>query len=244
MKVAVGVSIGIGKEQCDDTALVGREVINNQTYSFEAEGYLCVAVADGVGGNEGGKEASLFVADALSGLHFIGESELKEKIHELNNNLIEYANGIPGKEKMATTLTYLGFNEGDAYLAHIGNTRLYTTRGAYLKQLTDDHTTYQWLLKTGQTEAAECCNKNEITACLGGGRKDLVDQLFVEKIFTDNKPKCVLMTSDGVHEFVETDILEDELQKDIDDLNIVSNIIKLAEENGSMDDKTVMIIRF
>ncbi|MBE5837972.1 PP2C family protein-serine/threonine phosphatase [Butyrivibrio sp.] len=244
MQVSVGVSIGIGKNQCDDTALVGQEVINNQSYSFETDGYVSVAVADGVGGNKGGKEASLFVTDALSKLQFANETELRNKIVDLNNELIQYASGVSEKEKMATTLTYVGFCGEESYLVHIGNTRLYAARGAYLKQITEDHTTYQWLLSTGQTEAAESCNKNEITACLGGGNADLADKLVVQRIFEENKPKCVLITSDGVHEFVETDNLEDELQKNTDDLSKVASIIRIAEENGSTDDKTVMIIRF
>lgn len=244
MKVTVGVRIGIGKEQCDDTALVGQEIINNSTYVYEADSLIGLAVADGVGGNKGGKEASLFVADSLTKLHFASETELKERLLELNSSLINYASKIAEKEKMATTLTYLGFCGEDFYLAHIGNTRLYTTRGKYLKQITEDHTTYQWLIKTGQTEAAESCNRNEITACLGGGNVRLADELSVRKVFAENKPKCIVLTSDGVHEYVEPDELEDELQKGTDDLAIVESIIRIAEESGSMDDKTVMIIRF
>lgn len=71
---------------------------------------------------------------------------------------------------MATTFTAMIISAEKGIFAHTGNTRICQLNGSYLKQLTDDHTMYQYLLDTGNFEGAENCNRNMINSCLGGGR--------------------------------------------------------------------------
>ena len=66
---------------------------------------------------------------------------------------------IPDKSEMATTLTCVVATKDGYYLIHAGNTRLYVMQGSYLKQLTVDHTTYNWLVACGQYEVAKVCRK-------------------------------------------------------------------------------------
>ena len=54
-------------------------------------------------------------------------------------------------------------------MIHCGNSRIYSLQGNFLKQVTEDQTTYQWLMATGNIEAAEHCNKSEIRGAFGGG---------------------------------------------------------------------------
>lgn len=124
-----------------------------------------------------------------------------------------------------------------------GNTRLYSLQGNYLKQMTVDQTTYQSLICRGDFEAAECCNKNEIYGCFGGGDEKFVKSLRIESIFQDGFPRIVLITSDGVHEYVSIDDMEDTINAEIEDAEIVESLVCLAEKNGSTDDKTVVMIR-
>ena len=98
----------------------------------------------------------------------ISTEYLKLFIEGVNKDLLYYASSSSGKENMATTLTGLIMTSDSGYLFHVGNTRVYGLQGNYLKQLTEDQTTYQWLLNIGQIDAAEKCSKNEITHCLGG----------------------------------------------------------------------------
>ena len=56
---------------------------------------------------------------------------------------------------------------GSGYLFHVGNTRVYGLQGNYLKQLTEDQTTYQWLLNIGQIEAARSVIRMQITQLFG-----------------------------------------------------------------------------
>lgn len=244
-KIAVGVKIGNGKTECDDTALVGSHIVNNDVNVLESEGPICIGIADGVGGNKGGKDASLFVMNKLANVNFeeVNQELLVEEIQSINDNLLEFAKKMPGKETMATTLSAIWIGREKSYLIHVGNTRAFMMRGSYLKQMTTDHTTYQWLLNCGQTEAAENCNKNEILACMGGNNPKLIEQLVIKEIFEDSIPQTILMTSDGIHEYVDIDSMEDMMSEECDDIDIIHRMIENADSNGSNDDKTVLILR-
>ena len=244
MIVAVGVKTGIKKEMCDDTAVVNDTIINDDYREIETGNINIIGVADGVGGISGGKQASLFVSKNIIQMVLNDTVDgLKEQLFDLNNSLISYASSATEHTQMATTFTALVVSAGKHFLIHIGNTRMYVGQGSYLKQYTQDHTTYQWLLSRGQTEAAESCNKNEIYSCLGGGNKDLINQIEVHQVFENEFPDCIVFTSDGVHEYVDIDRLEEIVFSGIPNLDIAKRVIDEAEANGSEDDKTIIILR-
>lgn len=244
-KISVGVKIGNGKIECDDTALVGLNIVNNDDFITETDGPICVGIADGVGGNKGGKDASLFVMNELSKVDFesLSQEALIRVIQSINDRLLEFAKTNVGKETMATTLSAIWLGNEKSYLIHVGNTRAFMMRGSYLKQMTVDQTTYQWLINCGQNEAAENCNKNEILSCMGGNNPKLIEQLVVKEVFEDNVPQTILMTSDGIHEYVDIDSMEDIMSEEETDIDIIHKMIENAEINESNDDKTVLILR-
>lgn len=162
---------------------------------------------------------------------------------KMNGKLLKYADSLKDKKEMATTLTGLLFTNNTIYLIQSGNTRLYSLQGSYLKQITVDQTTYQRLVSIGDFETAERCNRNEIYGCFGGGDEKFVKSLRIESVFQDSFPRVVLITSDGVHEYVSIDDMEDIINAEIEDTEKVESLVCLAEKNGSPDDKTVVIIR-
>lgn len=245
MKVCIGVAIGIGKKECEDFAFCNKFLLNNELREYNCLDLKCVGVADGVGGNAGGKIASGYVASQITHPDFSKMDEIRivQFIEELNHRLIQYASSIPEKAEAATTLTCLVVGSDCVYLIHVGNTRLYVKQGSYLKQLTNDQTTYNWLLECGQYEAAERCNKNEINGCLGGGNPQYSSRVVVEKIFEKDLPDLILLTSDGIHEYVDLDVMENVLSSELTDQKMIQLLIEKAVSNGSTDDKTVIMVR-
>ena len=150
---------------------------------------------------------------------------------------------VPDKSDMATTLTCMVAAKDGSYLIHAGNSRLYVMQGSYLKQLTTDHTTYNWLLECGQYEAAEYCKKSEITCCFGGGSRQYANRIVIEKVFDHGLPDTLVLTSDGIHDFVELDYLEYKLSSDLNDAEAAEAIVEEARKNGSTDDTTIIILR-
>lgn len=245
MKICLNVGIGCGKMECEDTAIFNTTLVNDKTILLDSDLFQCIGVADGVGGNAGGRIASRYVAHQICQADFLSmtQQDIYAFITEINTDLITHAVSIPDKSEMATTLTCVVAAKDGYYLIHAGNTRLYVMQGSYLKQLTVDHTTYNWLVECGQYEAAEVCRKNEINCCIGGGTQKYIKRLVIEKIFDDCFPDTLLLTSDGIHDFVSIDCMEDELSAGNSDFDATQIIVDLARKNGSTDDTTVIILR-
>lgn len=255
MKISYQVQIGKYKDNCEDHALVCSAdktfVLNNTCGELEINLPAVITVADGVGGNPGGYEASKFVVEEI-GNQFqkcresdFSEDLLKDIYNNINAKLIDYARNINGKKQMATTCSSIFLTEDKGILIHSGNTRISVLNRMFIKQLTDDHTTYQWLLDTGNYEAAENCNKCEITSCLGGGTEKNLSRLDTKIFYNNNQtPEVILMTSDGIHEYVSLDFIEDVISNgSLNDFDKTEELIKEALKNGSEDDKTILIIR-
>lgn len=229
---------GIGKVEGEDAVLVGQELFAETTATLPTpeKGFICLA--DGVGGHNGGRTASHNILAFLRDSGFCG-GDLKDLLYRANDNLKEAASKSPELKEMATTLSGIWYSGENCYLLHIGNTRVYARQGRYLKQLTSDHTLYKWLMSMGRTEEAESCNRNVIVGCLGGNREDLITHLCVAEL---GKGGTYLLTSDGVHEYLTIDYLEDVLSNEMDDLQKCTTIIDAARDAGSTDDLSVVLI--
>ena len=147
-----------------------------------------------------------------------------------------------GKPSMATTLTALLFDEQKVTLAHAGNTRLYAIRGGFINQITKDQTTYEWLKSIGNLEGAQACNKSEIRCALGGGNPEYLKALVIKPAFERKVPGVLMFTTDGVHDYVSQDEMEEILEKDIPATEKIREMIDLAATNGSEDDRSVILV--
>lgn len=245
MKICLNVGIGCGKAECEDTAVFNNTLVNDKTILLDSDIFQCVGVADGVGGNAGGRIASRYIAHQISQADFLSmtQQDIHAFVTDVNVNLIAHATLIPNQSEMATTLTCVVAAKDGYYLIHAGNTRLYVMQGSYLKQLTTDHTTYNWLIECGQYKAADACKKSEINCCFGGGSERYSNRLVIEKVFGDYFPDTLILTSDGIHDFVSIDCMEDALSSSYSDSEAAQIIANTARKNGSTDDTTVIILR-
>lgn len=245
MKAWISVVRGYEKKECEDTAIINDTIVNDQDVYRDIDGLFCAGVMDGVGGNAGGKMASWYIAQQLCqcDFHNMEQVEIKRTIEKMNIDLIQNANQISDKQDMATTVTCLISGSDGYYLVHAGNTRLYVMQGAYFKQLSKDQTTFAWLMNRGHYDAAERCNRSEITCCLGGGDPNYAVQLIVQKMFDVNLPNMLMITSDGIHDFVDINDMEDIFAESESDEKAMQLIREKAIQNGSSDDKTILIIR-
>lgn len=236
--IYVATKCGKSHSASEDTALVGTEIFvnTNATVPFPQLGFICVA--DGVGGNCGGAKASSYICTALAEAEGLHPDMLQHYLCEENEALIQLSNKASEYSNMATTLSGVYVVGDEMFLFHVGNSRVYAKQGNYLKQLTSDHTTYNWLLSTGNAEAALVCNKSEITNCFGGGNASLISKLTVARC---NNFSSLLLTSDGIHDYVDIDHLESILNGDAAGEEKCMQILSLAQAAGSKDDMTVIL---
>ena len=237
MKIYAATQKGVQKTQNEDRIALNHEVMAAGTYEYECtEGF--VAIADGVGGNRAGAVASQFVADEL------GEcSHSIESLTEINRKLIALSQTDEALAGMATTLALVDFTENSAKITYVGNTRVYAVvNGKYLKQLTRDDTTLEYLLATGQLDVstAESFNrKNEITACFGSGNPALLKLKQIDVSGQDT----LILTSDGIHDYVSLDEIEDIYCATVDKVEFCKKLIEQVIENGSMDDLSIIMLQ-
>ena len=243
MKVFVYSKKGSKKDICEDSAIVDGHIISDSYSDEQIDSDYIIAIADGVGGNAGGDMASRYVLTELKDIKLedISEEKISQYIKAIHKDLLDYAAEIPEKKTMATTLSGIIGIHDTCYIFHVGNTRIYGLQGNYLKQYTKDQTTYQWLLSRGQIEEADRFNKNEITNCIGGGNLKYADSLYAKKCVALDRCKRILLSSDGIHEYVSIDDLEDFILGEISE-ETMKVLVNKAEENGSNDDKTVIVI--
>ena len=229
---------GVNKAESEDAVLIGNKVICDTVgeYEIPQNGFICVA--DGVGGHNGGRAASHYVLNSLSEKSPTPE-QLRSTVLQINTDLLKKSEAKREFCEMATTLSGIYLFEESAWVLHIGNTRVYAKQGNYLKQLTSDHTVYNWLNSLGRFEEAEKCKKNEIVSCLGGGKANLVERLTV---FDLNHYSTLLFTTDGVHDYVSIDFLEDIISSGKGGTTICKEILAEAVVAGSEDDLTAMLL--
>lgn len=236
MKFYASSQIGIGKTENEDRMIIGQSVIVGNSFVTDVE-YGIVAVADGVGGNNAGAVASNFVATRLSNMISVD----LESLSLINADLLDIAQANPQYNNMATTLSGVCFGKDKTMIFHIGNTRVYVLQGRkYLKKVTADDTTLNYLLTSGQLSHEEADNfekKNEIIACFGGGTATL----FKAKVSKIDLFSPILITSDGIHDYLSTDELEDTINDYGISLQACEKLIEFARQNGSKDDASVIM---
>ena len=236
MKIYAATQKGVQKAQNEDRVVLNQNIRTVGIYECECtEGF--VAVADGVGGNNAGAVASQFVAEKLGKC-----DHTMEDLTEINRKLIERSRTDDALAGMATTLTLVDFTEDSAKITYVGNTRVYAVvNGKYLKQLTRDDTTLEYLLATGQLNsftAESFERKNEITACFGADNPALLKLKQIDASGQDT----LIVTSDGIHDHVSIDEMEDIYCAADDKVEFCKKLIDQAVENGSVDDASVMVL--
>ncbi|WP_194724429.1 bifunctional protein-serine/threonine kinase/phosphatase [Noviherbaspirillum malthae] len=106
---------------------------------------LVAAVADGVSGNAGGREASEYTVRGLLADYYATPdtwpvTQAMDKVIKAINSWVQHQGSIRRElAGMATTLTAVVLRGTYYYFAHVGDTRLYLLRGGALTRLTTDH---------------------------------------------------------------------------------------------------------
>lgn len=233
------------KLNSEDSVVAEKMVFSETMHCIDTKTWHVISICDGVGGNPGGKEASLFVSNMIASASFddMNEEEIKAFFSKINNELLCYAATLPDEKNMATTCTALINSNNGLFLVHIGNCRLYKLQGKYLKQLSSDQTIHQLLKSSCVFEDAEKNNKNEIYACMGGGSTQYSYHLIVKKLGESYKNENLIMTSDGIHDYVSDAEMERLLNESEDDKSAVRKIVNFARNNGSTDDCSIIIVR-
>ena len=233
---------------------VGRVRETNQDYYYiceENDEIKLAILADGMGGYNGGEIASKLATETTRDYiknNLYSTLPDKKEIEKLIISAIEYANMVvyeKSKEDqnlngMGTTLEVCLIYNNMAYIAHIGDSRVYLIRDNKIDKLTTDHSYVENLIKEGKITEEEAVNhpkKNIITKALGCTAYVEPDIMQMKM----EKQDIIVMTSDGLTNKVTDEKIYEIINKDIETSTI--NLIKEANELGGNDNITTIVIQ-
>jgi serine/threonine protein phosphatase PrpC len=206
------------------------------------------AVADGMGGYNGGEVASSLavntVREAFEHMSFDAEltsktpiprrgRELACSLLEANRAVLAAAKTQPELSQMGTTLVAARFSEDKqrVYVGNVGDSRCYRFRGRELEQLTTDHT--MGLLGMGGAQ------RNQLYRAIGVKRSVDID-LVVDMPQAED---VYLLCSDGLPKMATSDQIQAVLASEPDLELAARRLIDLANDAGGRDNVTVVLVR-
>ena len=230
---------------------VGRARVVNQDYVFsclEPVGNLpnLFIVADGMGGHQAGDFASSysvkkFLESVSLSLQKNPHKIFEDAIRYANRELIEKAKANPELKGMGTTLVALTIIGDKAYVANVGDSRLYCMEEV-LTQITIDHSLVQEMIRIGELTKENARlhpDKNIITRAIGAGKEIRAD--FFE--FRLKEDSILLMCSDGLSNMVEDEQISAILKSGQSPEKTGKKLIETANKNGGKDNIAVIVIK-
>jgi protein phosphatase len=211
---------------------------------FLDAGYRLLVVADGMGGHLGGEVASQTAVEAVGQVFQRGIEEpssfLREAFTLANKRVFEKSMENPELHGMGTTGVAILIGPGrKAWLANVGDSRAYRSRGGAIEVLTHDHSwVHEEVRQNRMTleEAAVHPRKNVLTRSIG------VDPVVdIELGETDLQPgDRFLLCSDGLWgEVSDADIAA--VLDSMDPEPAVRALVEMANRAGGPDNITVQI---
>ena len=230
---------------------VGQKRKMNQDYVFASAdpvGNLpnLFVVADGMGGHNAGDYASshavgIVVEEIREDADFNPVKVIRHAIESANTEIITQAQKDEKLRGMGTTMVAATIVGHYAYVANVGDSRLYVA-GEQIQQITKDHSLVQEMVRMGELNVEEARNhpdKNIITRALGAERTVDVD-FFDLKLEPGN---VVLMCSDGLSNMVEDDRIGEIISDTDRDLQERGQaLISEANRNGGKDNIAIVLI--
>jgi protein phosphatase len=214
---------------------------------FRRKGRLAI-VADGMGGYEGGQEASRLAVETVRDVYdrdFTGDPQqtLVSAFIAAHQKIQLFATQHPEFHGMGTTCTAIAIVGSQLYFAHVGDSRVYLVRKDSVARLTRDHSYVGRLVESGivRSEDAESHPQRHIlTAALGSGRE--VDPDFPDQPHSLQNGDSLLLCTDGLWSLVGEQEIAAVLRAN-SPAQSCAELLKMALDRGGHDNVTVLLLR-
>jgi PPM family protein phosphatase len=210
------------------------------------------ALADGMGGHNGGEIAAKLTIESISDyirqkVFPLKKITLKNQIglitqaiYETNIRIFQLSCNHHHLKGMGTTLCCIYFKNEKAIYAHVGDSRIYLFRKNQLIKLTDDHSLLQkWKNQDIKPKNTKQNYKNIITRAIGI-QKQVLPEVGYASIQQND---IFFLCSDGLTDYVHENQIVSILDKNVNLTFAVSSLIDVAKSNGGKDNITILMIK-
>lgn len=218
---------------------------------FENKAGVLAVVADGMGGHLAGDVASQMTINTFKSLWEQvksvdsprdAEAWFIEKVAEVNQAVYEHSLSNPECQGMGTTIVAAIVTSSFATIGHIGDSRCYLLNNSGYKQVTQDHSLVNELVRSGQItkeDAEHHPRKNVLLRALGTEPSVELDVSTIEFESDD----ILLLCSDGLSNKISDEEMQEQLLKSEPLSEKAKTLVQLANNNGGEDNITLIIIK-
>jgi PPM family protein phosphatase len=244
IELAMLSDVGCQRENNEDRSFYWEPDDDEQ---FQRKGRLGI-VADGMGGYEGGQEASRIAVEAIANVYAeAGNGEprswLLQGFEAAHQRIQQEAEKNPILHGMGTTCTAVVVHSNSLYYAHVGDSRLYLVRNSSIRRLTHDHSYVSRLVENGVIRAEEAeahPQRHILTAALGAGHS--ITPECPETPLPLEAADVLVLCTDGLWSQVQEPEVHQLVTKH-DPQGACSQLVEIARERGGPDNITVQILR-
>ncbi|MGI6006786.1 MAG: Stp1/IreP family PP2C-type Ser/Thr phosphatase [Ruminococcus sp.] len=229
---------------------VGQVRQSNQDYIYASSRQIgnlpnLFVVADGMGGHNGGDFASsyaveTFVETVKADTNFNPIKVIRNAIETANRKLLKKAKEDDNLKGMGTTVVAATVVGHYAYVANVGDSRLYIA-GQKMEQVTRDHSLVGEMIRMGELskeEARTHPDRNIITRALGTA-EDVDIDFFDVKLEENAK---IVLCSDGLYGMVSDEEIFEVLRECGDGSDPSVALMEKANANGGKDNIAVIVV--
>jgi protein phosphatase len=224
---------------------------NNEDFYFAEPGQDIFLVADGMGGQDRGEEASRLAAEIIPrafhqylAAHGDAGSAVAQALEEANRAIIDAGQDQALGRRMGTTAVLAVYREDRVWVAGLGDSRAYLIRAGRVEQLTVDHTVAEAYARSGALTAEQARHspfRHVLYNFLG------CPQMREEpdvRPFTPQAGDRLVLASDGLTGHVSDDDLRAGPALYPDPAEWSAELVRQALDRGSRDNVTCVVLAF
>ena len=213
-----------------DIGLVRNQNQDDCRFGVISPSCVWAVVCDGMGGANGGNIASATAVDYIS----------TKIVVNANMKVFEMSMKDPELTGMGTTCEFVFVKDTTVHVVHVGDSRTYAIRGGKIKQLTEDHSVVQEMVRRGELtyeQAQNHPNKNFITRALGIKPSVRLDYIEANFIYGD----VLLICTDGLSNCVTTGDMVKICHENRGE-GLITKLVDKAKDGGGSDNITATVI--